>query len=106
MDFLYDLSAFPFSEAERGALPLAAEMLPVLSGDDVVEDDRGHRRLIEKNLRRSNITDAVLTVGDEKQALGLLSGKGEYAESKRPSPLLMLPDLNLPVLDGYQRFSV
>ena len=81
-------------------------METILVVDDVVEDDRGHRRLIEKNLRRSNITNAVLTVGDDRQALGSLPGKGEYAESKRPSPLLMLLDLNLSVLDGYQRLSV
>ena len=62
----------------------------------LVEDDSGHARLIEKNLRRSNITNEIITVSDGQQALDYVSG-GECA-----SPLLVLLDLNLPVLDGYQ----
>jgi CheY-like chemotaxis protein len=62
----------------------------------LVEDDLGHARLIEKNLRRSNIANEIITVSDGQQALDYVSG------SERPSPLLVLLDLNLPVLDGYQ----
>ena len=62
----------------------------------LVEDDAGHARLIEKNLRRLNITNEIITVSDGQQALDYLSG------DKRPSLLLVLLDLNLPVFDGYQ----
>jgi CheY-like chemotaxis protein len=62
----------------------------------LVEDDAGHARLIEKNLRRSSITNEIITVSDGQQALDYLS------RGKRPQPLLVLLDLNLPVLDGYQ----
>jgi len=68
----------------------------------LVEDDPGHARLIEKNLRRSNITNDLITVSDGQRALDYLFGEGEYAGSERASPLLVLLDLNLPVLDGYQ----
>ena len=68
----------------------------------LVEDDPGHARLIEKNLRRSNITNDVIIVGDGQQALDYLFSEGEYAGSGHVSPLLVLLDLNLPVLDGYQ----
>jgi len=68
----------------------------------LVEDDAGHARLIEKNLSRSNITNDVIKVGDGQQALDYLFGEGEYAGSECASPLLVLLDLNLPVLDGYQ----
>jgi CheY-like chemotaxis protein len=68
----------------------------------LVEDDPGHARLIEKNLRRSNVANDVTTVGDGQQALDYLFGEGEYAEHQCPSPLLVLLDLNMPVLDGYQ----
>ena len=68
----------------------------------LVEDDPGHARLIEKNLRRSNITNQIVTVGDGRLALDYLFGEGEYAGSERGSPLLVLLDLNLPVLDGYR----
>jgi CheY-like chemotaxis protein len=68
----------------------------------LVEDDPGHARLIEKNLRRSNITNEIITVSDGQQALDCLFGEGEYVGKERPAPLLVLLDLNLPVLDGYQ----
>jgi CheY-like chemotaxis protein len=68
----------------------------------LVEDDPGHARLIEKNLRRSNITNAIVKAGDGQQALDYLFGEGRHAGDERPSPLLVLLDLNLPVLDGYQ----
>jgi len=68
----------------------------------LVEDDPGHARLIEKNLRRSNIKNDIITVGDGQQALDYVFGEGEYAGSERASPLLVLLDLNLPVLDGYR----
>jgi CheY-like chemotaxis protein len=68
----------------------------------LVEDDPGHARLIEKNLRRSKITNNVVTVGDGQQALDYLLGEGKYEGNEQPSPLLVLLDLNLPVLDGFQ----
>jgi CheY-like chemotaxis protein len=68
----------------------------------LVEDDPGHARLIEKNLRRSGISNELVTVSDGQQALDYLHGEGDYAGTGRASPLLVLLDLNLPVLDGYQ----
>jgi len=68
----------------------------------LVEDDPGHARLIEKNLHRSGITNQVVHVSDGQQALDYLFGEGDYTGSEHLSPLLVLLDLNLPVLDGYQ----
>ena len=68
----------------------------------LVEDDPGHARLIEKNLRRSNITNEIVTVCNGRLALDYLFGEGEYTGNARGSPLLVLLDLNLPVLDGYR----
>ena len=68
----------------------------------LAEDDPGHARLIEKNLLRSNITNEIVNVGDGQQALDYLFGEGEYAGRERTAPLLVLLDLNMPVLDGYQ----
>jgi CheY-like chemotaxis protein len=68
----------------------------------LVEDDAGHARLIEKNLRRSNINNEIVTLTDGQQAVDYLFAQGQYGGRKRPSPLLVLLDLNMPVLDGYQ----
>ena len=68
----------------------------------LVEDDPGHARLIEKNLRRSNINNEIVMLTDGQQAVDYLFAQGHYGGRKRPSPLLVLLDLNMPVLDGYQ----
>jgi len=68
----------------------------------LVEDDPGHARLIEKSLRRSGIINQITTVGDGQQAIDYLLNEGEHAGSQRAPRLLVLLDLNLPVLDGCQ----
>lgn len=68
----------------------------------LVEDDPGHARLIEKNLRRSNITNEIKAIPDGQQAVDYLFKQGDYVDSPHTTPLLMLLDLNLPGLDGYQ----
>jgi CheY-like chemotaxis protein len=68
----------------------------------LVEDDPGHTRLIEKNLRRANIKNEIHFATNGQEAVDYLFCEGEYEHSKPPSDLLVLLDLNLPVLDGYQ----
>ncbi len=68
----------------------------------LVEDDPGHARLIEKNLRRSKINNPLIIIDDGAEALDYLLCQGDYAGQTRPSPLLVLLDLNLPGMDGYQ----
>ncbi|OGW39647.1 MAG: hypothetical protein A2Y97_02840 [Nitrospirae bacterium RBG_13_39_12] len=68
----------------------------------LVEDDAGHARLIEKNLRRGGITNEIITVENGQEAVDFLFKKGKYFGDKHTAPLLVLLDLNLPVLDGYQ----
>ena len=68
----------------------------------IVEDDPGHTRLIEKNLKRAKISNSIETVNNGQEALDYLFGEGAYKGHVRPSPLLVMLDLNMPVLDGYQ----
>lgn len=70
-----------------------------------VEDDPGHARRIEKDLRRSGIANDIVLLEDGQQALDLHFSQGALAGRQRPSPLLMLLDLNLPVLDGYSTLA-
>jgi CheY-like chemotaxis protein len=62
----------------------------------LVEDDPGHARLIEKNLRRANLTNDIVHLTDGQRAIDYLFN------NSRPTSVLVLLDLNLPVLDGYQ----
>jgi CheY-like chemotaxis protein len=68
----------------------------------IVEDDAGHARLIEKNLRRAKISNGITRVENGQEALDFLFSEGAFEGKERPSPLLVLLDLNMPVMDGYQ----
>jgi CheY-like chemotaxis protein len=68
----------------------------------LVEDDSGHSRLIEKNLRRANIKNDIAFATNGQEALDYLFCEGSYANSKHTSHILVMLDLNMPVLDGYQ----
>jgi CheY-like chemotaxis protein len=71
----------------------------------LVEDDPGHARLIERNLRRAHITNEIITLSDGQQAVDYLFKEHTYAGATHTLPLLLLLDLNLPQLDGYQVLS-
>ena len=68
----------------------------------MVEDDPGHARLIERNLRRAHVTNEIVVIGDGQEAVDYLFKKNDYAAAAHAAPLLVLLDLNLPGLDGYQ----
>ena len=68
----------------------------------LVEDDPGHALLIERNLRRAGVVNEIIKVDDGQKAVDFLFKQGAYAGDIGPSPLLVLLDLNLPVLDGCQ----
>ena len=72
----------------------------------LVEDDEGHAVLIEKNLRHAGIANNMITLKDGQKAVDFLLKKGEYSKDDRPTPLLILLDLNLPVLSGYQVIKI
>lgn len=68
----------------------------------LIEDDAGHARLIKRNLRRANIANPITVFHDGQAALDYLF-KERFESGRRASlPLLVLLDLNLPGLDGYQ----
>ena len=62
----------------------------------LVEDDPGHARLIERNLRRAHITNDIVTLSDGQQAIDYLFKEHTYAGATHALPLLLLLDLNLP----------
>jgi CheY-like chemotaxis protein len=68
----------------------------------LIEDDPGHALLIEKNLRRSKISNDIRILGDGEQAAAFLFGDGAEASRERGAALLVLLDLKLPKVDGYE----
>jgi len=73
----------------------------------LVEDDPGHSVLIQKNLRRGGIANDIIPVDDGQKAVDFLFKQGAFAGDPRTAgPILVLLDLNLPILDGYQVLSI
>ena len=62
----------------------------------MIEDDHGHARLIEKNIRRANISNAIEHFADGNSALEHLFSEAVLTNG----PLLILLDLNLPDMSG------
>lgn len=67
----------------------------------LVEDDLGHARLIEKNLRRAGISNPIIHCGNGQKAVDFLA-KERNDQEERPLQLVVILDLILPVLDGYE----
>ncbi len=65
----------------------------------LIEDDPGHARLIEKNVRRAGVNNTILPFTDGTAALAYLFGS-EGGKRTVHSPILVLLDLNLPDMSG------
>ena len=62
----------------------------------MIEDDHGHAKLIEKNIRRANIGNEIVHFDAGQPALDYL-----FSEEVRVNgPMLILLDLNLPDMQG------
>lgn len=66
----------------------------------MVEDDEGHARLIEKNVRRAGVNNEIVPFTDGTSALDFVLGKDRSGEVSRDRYLLILLDLNLPDMSG------
>ena len=68
----------------------------------IVEDDDGHARLIEKNLRRAGINNEMLRFADGQQILDFLFRRGEGRQREDCAPYLLLLDIRIPKIDGVE----
>ena len=69
----------------------------------LVEDDDGHARLLEKNLRRGGVVNQLVRVADGQEAVDYVCRTGSYEDSVRyPFPNVVLLDVRMPRLDGFE----
>ena len=68
----------------------------------MIEDDEGHARLIEKNIRRAGVNNELIAFVDGTSALDYLLGIDESGEVSARRQLLVLLDLNLPDMAGVE----
>jgi len=68
----------------------------------LVEDDEGHSLLIQEFLRENEMIHHVYSVMDGQAALDYLFHENKYADpEKSPMPDLVLLDINLPLVNGF-----
>lgn len=73
--------------------------LPVIL---VADDDDNDLLLMERAFQRANVASRFVVVRDGQEAIDYLSGTGRFADrEKNPWPALMLLDLKMPMLDGF-----
>lgn len=66
----------------------------------LIEDDPGHARLIEKNVRRAGVNNTIVPFTDGTSALAHLFGHDATGVRHAQTPILVLLDLNLPDMSG------
>jgi CheY-like chemotaxis protein len=71
----------------------------------MIEDDEGHARLIEKNIRRSGVNNPITPFTNGTDAVGYLFGADGSGAVNKNKPLLVLLDLNLPDMTGVEILS-
>src|ERR1700732_5243156 len=66
----------------------------------MIEDDEGHARLIERNIRRSGVNNDIVPFTNGTDAVNYLFGKDGTGLERKGNALLILLDLNLPDMTG------
>jgi CheY-like chemotaxis protein len=66
----------------------------------MVEDDDGHARLIEKNIRRAGVNNEIVAFENGTEAMQYLFGRDGSGKISAERALLILLDLNLPDMSG------
>jgi len=66
----------------------------------MIEDDEGHARLIERNIRRSGVNNDIMPFSNGTAAVNYLFGSDGTGADHRGEALLILLDLNLPDMTG------
>jgi CheY-like chemotaxis protein len=66
----------------------------------MIEDDEGHARLIEKNIRRAGVSNEIIPFANGTDALNYLFGADGSGAISAGRQLLILLDLNLPDMGG------
>jgi CheY-like chemotaxis protein len=66
----------------------------------MIEDDEGHARLIEKNIRRAGVGNEIIPFANGTDALNYLLGADRSGIVSSGRQLLILLDLNLPDMTG------
>ncbi|MGD9921112.1 MAG: response regulator [Pseudorhodoplanes sp.] len=66
----------------------------------MIEDDEGHAKLIERNIRRAGVSNEIIPFANGTEAVRFLFGADGSGGVSHGRPMLILLDLNLPDMSG------
>ena len=66
----------------------------------MIEDDEGHARLIERNIRRAGVNNEIVAFASGTAAVNYLLGPDGSGNVSADRAMLVLLDLNLPDMSG------
>jgi CheY-like chemotaxis protein len=68
----------------------------------LAEDDEGHAYLVQQNLADAGVTNPIVHVANGQEALDYVYRQGSHAGRVPDGPLLLLLDINMPLVDGVE----
>src|SRR5262249_37916319 len=68
----------------------------------LAEDDEGHAYLVRENLQEGGVSNQIFHVSNGQDALDYIHCRGGFAARHPNGPLLLLLDINMPLLDGIE----
>jgi CheY-like chemotaxis protein len=68
----------------------------------IAEDDDGHAELIKEGLEDSGICNKIIRFSNGREAWQFLSGAGENEVRDKNKGYLLLLDINMPEMDGFE----
>ncbi len=68
----------------------------------MAEDDDGHAYLVQENLKEAGIINGVFHVSNGQETLDFIHARGAYSSRVPNGPLLLLLDINMPLVDGIE----
>lgn len=78
-------------------------IMPVSPVILLVEDNEDDALLVQRQLQKAGLDFELRTVYDGSEAIRYLAGEGKYSDRENfPMPSLVLLDLNLPVVSGFE----
>ena len=68
----------------------------------LAEDDEGHAYLVQQNLEEAGVSNRIVHVVNGQEALDFIHCRGSNHGRVPDGPLLLLLDINMPLVDGIE----